>query len=326
MILAGDIGGTKSLFGVFDGDALVFQQRLDNSAFESFDAVLDALHGNPDFRQYLIARSCFAIAGPLADDRRQARMTNLQWPVIDATTISAHGAFGALTLVNDFAAAALGAVTSSPTDLVTLQQGKPQDAAPRLVIGAGTGLGMATVIPAATGWQVLPSEGGHLGFAPSTEQDVELWRFLKRRYGRVTWERAVSGPGLAAIHAFLGGLQTDEDPAAIGAAGLADPDSLAGQALALFCTLYGRYAGDVAQALLPRGGVYLAGGIAAKIIHTLRHGPFVAAFNDKAHHADLVAAMPIYVATDPQLALRGAALLATATAVDLDQHPATSTD
>jgi glucokinase len=321
MILSGDIGGTKSLFGLFDGDRLIFQRRFNNADFADFAAVLAALRQDPELQHGEITDSCFAIAGPLSDDQRQARMTNLAWPVIDADAIAARSEFGTVRLVNDFAAAALGAVTSDARHLVTLQAGKPLAAAPRLVIGAGTGLGMATVLPRNGGWQILPGEGGHLGFAPSTEQDIELWRFLANRHTRVTWERAVSGPGLAAIHAFLGGGQSDEDPGSIGEAGVAEPGSLAGQALDMFCTLYGRYAGDMAQAILPRGGIYLAGGIATKILPTLGNGRFIAAFNDKAHHARLVADMPIYVATDPHLALRGAAQLATEAAVDLDQYP-----
>jgi glucokinase len=310
MILTGDIGGTNSRFGIYDGTRLCFERRLANADFPDFAAVIGELIGSPGMGNFPLSATRFAVAGPVDDDGRGAQMTNLSWR-IDATALEARFGLPAVRIANDFAAAALGAVTSSAADLVTLQSGAPLDHAPRLVLGAGTGLGMAIVLRDGGSWRVIPGEGGHVAFAPADEEQSELLRFLRQRHGRVTWERAVSGPGLAAIHTCLAGqlpTAVDADPGAVGTEGLAAPDSVAGRALRLFIRLYGSYAGDMALACLPRGGVYLAGGIAAKILPALEAG-FATAFNDKANHADLAARMPIHVATDPQLGLRGATLL-----------------
>jgi glucokinase len=311
MILAGDIGGTKSLFGIYDGgEQLLCECRLANADFSSFEQVVAALLAQPDFSQMAIERVCFAVAGPIDDDGGGARLTNLGWQV-DGPALAARFGLPAIRLINDFAAAALGAVTADSTQLHTLQLGAPLTAAPRLVIGAGTGLGMAIVLPETAGntrWRVIPGEGGHIAFAPADDQQLALWQFLRRRYGRVTWERAVSGPGLAAIHSFVAGLDSDIDPGEIGRHGIAEPESTAGQALRLFVTLYGACAGDMALSVLPRGGVFLAGGIAEKIMPAMSSGDFVTAFNAKAQHSRLAERMPIHLVTDARLGLRGAAL------------------
>jgi glucokinase len=310
MILAGDIGGTKSLFGVYDGEQLVTECRLANADFSCFEQVIAALFAQPDFSRMAIERVCFAVAGPIDDDGGGAHLTNLNWQV-NAPALAARFGLPAIRLINDFAAAALGAVTAKSTQLHTLQPGTPLAAAPRLVIGAGTGLGMAIVLPETAGnqrWRVIPGEGGHIAFAPADEQQLALWHFLRQRHTRVTWERVISGPGLAAIHSFVAGLSTDIDPSEIGRLGIAEPESPAGQALRLFVTLYGACTGDMALSVLPRGGVFLAGGIAEKILPAMSNGRFVAAFNDKAHHARLVERMPIHLVTDARLGLRGAAL------------------
>ena len=161
--------------------------------------------------------------------------------------------------------------------------------------------------PAGQGPEVA-GEGGHVAFAPADEQQTALWEFLRQRHGRVTWERVVSGPGLAAIHEYLDGRL--ETPEAIANRALADPSDIARRSLDLFLAAYGAFAGDMALACLARGGVYLAGGIAAKLLPVIATSPFLAAFNAKAEHAGIAARMPIHVATDGLLGLRGALCLA----------------
>lgn len=312
MILAGDIGGTKSLFGVYDEAQLIFECRLANADFSSFEAVVAALLANPDLPRAKIERVCFAVAGPIDDDGCGAHLTNLGWQV-NGPALAQRFGLPAIRVINDFAAAALGAVTATPEQLHTLQPGIPLDNAPRLVIGAGTGLGMAVVLPDSSnhaGWRVIPGEGGHIAFAPADDQQFALWQFLHQRRGRVTWEHVVSGPGLAAIHSFVAGLTTDVEPGEIGSRGMTEPESPAGRALRLFVRLYGACTGDMALSVLPRGGVFLAGGIAEKILPAMSNGDFVAAFNDKAHHTRLVERMPVHLVTDARLGLRGAALSA----------------
>jgi glucokinase len=303
VILCGDIGGTKTLLGLAQNDEFVVDRRYANADFPDFESILAAFLTETQTDPSRIVGGCLAVAGPIADDGRQAKLTNLPWS-IDAEALSARFGLPALRLVNDFAAAALGAVTASSAQRFTVQERAPLAAAPCLVVGAGTGLGMAIVLPQGKQWRVVAGEGGHAAFAPADEQQMALWAFLRARHGRVTWERVVSGPGLASIHEFVAGVELS--PQEIVARALADPNCAERRSLDLFLATYGAFAGDMALACLARGGVFLAGGIAARLMPVLRQSPFLAAFNAKAEHTGIVARMPIQVATDPLLGLRGA--------------------
>ena len=307
VLLCGDIGGTKSLLGLTRDGTFVVDRRYANADFPDFPGVLAAFFADTQTNPSLITGGCLAIAGPIADDGCSARLTNLPWNV-DSNALSRRFGLPALTLANDFTAAALGAVTSSSAHRFTLQEGEPLGSARRLVVGAGTGLGMAIVLPQGDTWRVVPGEGGHVAFAPADEEQMALWSFLRERHGRVTWERVVSGPGLAAIHEFVAGVYLPPEEIATRAQAL--PNSAERRSLDLFLTAYGAFAGDMAMACLGRGGVFLAGGIAAKLLPVLRQSGFLAAFNAKAEHAAIAARMPIHVATDPLLGLHGALHLA----------------
>ncbi|RLJ67827.1 glucokinase [Sulfurisoma sediminicola] len=306
MKLAGDIGGTKVLLAlVDDSGTIVAERRLASADFSTFDALLG------EFRRGNAAAldgGCLAVAGPVADDGRSATITNLPW-IIDAAALEREFAIaaGSLRLVNDFAGAAMGVAVVGPDDLVTIQAGEPDPAGVKLVVGAGTGLGMAVLLRSNNGWRVLPSEGGHVGFAPADATQARIWSALTEQHGRVTCERVISGPGLAAIHQVLAGEQLE--PAGISERALAG-DAAARQSVDVFLAAYGAFAGDMAMAVMARGGVYLAGGIAARILPLLQSGNFLAAFNAKAEHAALVERMAVHVVTDPRLGLRGAAQLA----------------
>ncbi len=288
------------------------ERRVTAADFSDFASALGVfLDENPG---HTITQACFALAGPVAAGQHRAALTNLPW-VIDAEAIGQRFNLPRATLVNDFAAAAMGAVTAPAESVVTLQAGSANQRygqAPRLVVGAGTGLGMAIVLPESQqqgqgqrqGWRILAGEGGHVAFAPANEQQAELWHFLHRRYGRVTWERVVSGPGLSAIHEFLTGEILAPEV-------IAQANSVAtAHSLGLFLAAYGAFTGDMALASMAQGGVYLAGGIAAKILPALQGAEFMTAFCDKAEHRAIVSAIPVHVCIDPSLGLRGAALLA----------------
>jgi glucokinase len=308
MRLCGDIGGTKVLLGlVDDAGNIVRQHRFEAADFPGFDALLAAYLKVEGIAGPDIAGGCLAVAGPVADNGRRARITNLPWTV-DGDALTETFGCGALKLVNDFVGAAMGVAALAPAELVTLQPGEPLDDAPRLVVGAGTGLGMATMLKQANGWRVLPGEGGNTAFAPGDARQGELWRTLHALRGRVIWGDVVSGPGIANIYRFLCGREATPD--AITRAALAGDDADALAATAMFLSAYGAFAGDMALALLPRGGVYVAGGIAAKILPLVHGGGFMAAFNDKGAHAPVVARMPVHVVSDPLLCLRGAAQFA----------------
>ena len=303
LLLCGDIGGTKTLLGLARNDELLVDRRYANADFQDFASLLAAFFTDTQTDPSSISGGCLAVAGPIADDGRQAALTNLPW-IIDCAALSRRFSLPALRLVNDFAGAAMGAVTSSPAQRFTLQQGEPLATAPCLVVGAGTGLGMAIVLPENGGWRIVAGEGGHAAFAPADARQMALWTFLQARHGRVTWERVVSGPGLAAIHEFLTGVTLT--PEQITMSALTNPDCAERRALDLFLAAYGAFAGDMALACLARGGVFLAGGIAAKLLPLLQQSGFLAAFNAKSEHAAIAARMPIHVATNPLLGLHGA--------------------
>lgn len=302
MILCGDIGGTKALMGLAEGMRIAGLRRFDCANYESFDALLSDYLSGAGIRKSDIGGGCLAVAGPVEDNGRRARLTNLPW-VVDLDAL----ALPRVRLANDFAAAAMGTTAAASDHLSTLRPGEPLAHAPRLVVGAGTGLGMAVLVPDGPTFRVLPGEGGHVGFSPQDETQARIHAALLAEHGRVTWERVVSGPGLAAIHRILANEALD--PSEVADRALADPASSAGRSLDAFLAAYGAFAGDMALTVLARGGVYLAGGIAAKILPALRDGPFLAAFDAKAEHGRLATRMPVHVVTDPELGLRGAALL-----------------
>jgi glucokinase len=162
-------------------------------------------------------------------------------------------------------------------------------------------------VAALAGDRILPSEGGHVGFAPADETQLRIWQALFQEHGRVTAERVISGPGLAAIHRILNG--EDADPETIGTRALAG-DTVARQSVAQFFACYGAFAGDMAMAFMALGGVFLAGGVTLKLLPLLAASPFLAAFNAKAEHAGLVTRMPVWAVIDADVGLKGAAVLA----------------
>lgn len=325
MILAGDIGATKTLLEI--GTLRqgrwhpAFGRRYLGADHPDFDGVLrafllqwEAHHGLP----VTITRACFGVAGPVFENRVQ--MTNLPW-LVDGDAISAAFGIPQVHISNDFAAAASGIEMLQVADLVTLQHGEPVAAAPRVVIGAGTGLGVAYMIWTEAGYQAIAGEGGHAGFAPSTPEQLELWRDLYARQGRVVAEDVVSGPGLVRIYEFLdrrerksaapaATLPAGDAAAAIAHAALESGESLYSRALDMFVSCYGAIAGDHALAVMARGGVYVAGGIAPKVLPRLVSGGFLTAFNAKGDYSTAARQIPVLVVTNERLGLLGAAVLA----------------
>ncbi len=303
MLLGGDLGGTKTLLALADTDGRIVRQRRYASAdFADFtDLLADFLAGQDG-----IAAACFGIAGPT--DGRSAQLTYLPWRLA-AAELGQRFTIPRVALVNDFAAAAHGLPKVAPEHLVALQAGTPDAAAPRLILGAGTGLGVAGLLPENGGFRVVPGEGGHLGFAPQTPEQGELWRWLLAQHGRVTTEDVVSGPGLARVYAFLGG-PSAATPETIGNAACRGDDARAQAALELWLACLGAFAGDLALHWLARGGIYLAGGIAARLLPQVDRTPLLAAFAAKRQHAGLMAAMPLHLVTDQELGLKGALALA----------------
>jgi len=288
-IVAGDIGGTKTLLRAVDaGGATTHEARFESADYPTFDALLaDFLKdaGPAD-------AACFAVAGPVYQGR--VEITNLGW-TIDERALP----IPRVQLINDFYAIALGVPLLGDDDLLSLQRGVRDRNAPIAILGAGTGLGEALIVHG----QVVATEGGHADFAPQDEEQARLFLWLRERHGHVSWERLVSGMGLVNILTFLGG--REDDPAKI--AELADGgDERATHAFEIFVDLYGAEAGNKALQVLARGGVFLAGGIAAKNQARFTDGRFLRAFRRKGRFAGLMESIPVDLIVNEEVGLIGA--------------------
>jgi glucokinase len=324
MILAGDVGGTKIALGLFErqGDDLE-RERVETFASEDYNGLASAVraffkHAEVDAGS--IESTCFGVAGPVLDNRAQA--PNLAWE-IDGDAVAEELGLGGVWLINDLLATAEGIPTLAEHELAWLQEGEADADGNAALIAAGTGLGMC-LLPRVEGRLVpVATEGGHQSFAPRNAMEVELMRRLEARYGRVSVERVVSGPGLVALYHHLRETGTYTENAelrdriertdagsAISRAALEDGDPLASAALDAFVSAYGAAAGDLALVGLATGGVFVGGGIAPKILARLQDGPFLDAFRAKGRFRDLVSAIPVRVILNPRTALRGAAQVA----------------
>ena len=308
-VLCGDIGGTNTRLALaqHDGSMLAFSARR-QYANASVASLAECIS---DFLNHCSrpTRACLAIAGPT--DGRVAALTNLPWQ-IDADEISRD--FGFPTrLINDFEAVGWGLDALGPQHLHTLQSGEPISHAPRVALGPGTGLGVALSVWSGNGYRPMPGEGGHIGLAPTDADQADLLQFLQNRFGRVSVERILSGPGIVDLYAYCraaSGLPEvpEADAAGITQAALANIDADAVHAMKLFCRILGQTAGDLALVAGARAGIYIAGGIPPRILPLLDDGELIAGLRDKGRFSEWVSAVPVQVVTDPDLGLKGAAL------------------
>jgi glucokinase len=302
-IVAGDVGGTKTILRFEGQSGEAVERRYESASYATFDALLDEfLSAIPNLGT--IDAACFAVAGPVIGGR--AEITNLHW-LIESEALRRRVPIAHVSLVNDFYAVALGVPLLHPDDLLSLNAGTRRQGEPIAILGAGTGLGEAMVTFAGDAWSVVPSEGGHADYGPQDEQQTQLWLELHRRFGHVSWERLLSGMGLVNIFTFLGG--RNEDPAEI--ARLADAgDATALETMKIFVDVYGAETGNMALRLLARGGVFLAGGIAAKNVRFFTDGRFLEAFIRKGRFQDLLREIPVDLITNERVGLLGAAEMA----------------
>ncbi|HET7710452.1 MAG TPA: glucokinase [Thermoanaerobaculia bacterium] len=308
-IIAGDVGGTKTLLECVDlrsGRQIVAQERYESGRWSTFDLLLaDFIRRCPT----PIDAACFAVAGPVLEDR--AEITNLQWRM-DRQDLSRTFAIPRIALINDFYAVALGVPLLQPEDLLQLHSASRVRGAPIAILGAGTGLGEANVFFIGDEWHVVPSEGGHADFAPQDEEQSRLFLALLQKHGHVSWERLLSGMGIANIFNFLTGGTREYDesyPGEIAAlAVLGDPH--ARRTFEIFVDIYGAEAGNMALRLLARGGVFLAGGVAAKNTAYFTDGRFVESFLRKGRFRAFLESIPVDLITNPNVGLIGAAEMA----------------
>lgn len=315
-LLVADIGGTKSNLWLFEQNGA--QREIRNQATLRSAEYADACAVIAAFlKDARVDAGVVAIAGPVIDGR--AETPNLPW-VVERTKLVQTLRSERVELINDLVATAYGVAGLGPDALATLNEGAPAAGGAIAVIAAGTGLGEAILVDTGSQRIALPSEGGHADFAPGDEMEIELLRYLAARHGHVSWERVVSGPGLHAIYRFLvesgyGGknpelaarMAAGDPAAAIAEAAMAQTDATASRALDLFVRAYGAESGNLALKALATGGVYVAGGIAPKVLERLRAGLFLQGFVGKGRHAELLRHIPVKVVLEPRAALFGAA-------------------
>lgn len=331
-LLAGDIGGTKTLLRLVKAETphqLEFQHSYPSQTYPDLVPIVQEFFGAAQIHlgsEIQVVSACFGIAGPVKD--RTCDLTNLNWQ-LDVDRLAQELQIPLIELINDFAAIGYGIPQLPTSDLYTLQTGKIQPQAPIAIVGAGTGLGEGFLIPIGKDYQVFPTEGGHTDFAARSSREFEFMRYMCQtlQLDRLSYDRVISGPGIVAIYQFLresskfsenaviadvvklweGQTEKSADPAAlISAAAIAKTDELSQLTMEMFISAYGAEAGNLALKLLPFGGLYLAGGIAAKNIPLLTDGIFVTAFNDKGRMSELLGTIPIYVILNSQVGLIGA--------------------
>ena len=342
VILAGDIGGTKTLLSLAeknsDGFTVMYEQRFAGADYASFSDVLHNFLATA--KAHLgklpsLSSACFGIAGPVRD--RKSQLTNLGW-AFDSDRLAKEFNIANVILINDFVAVGYGVLGLKPYDLYTLQKGKLLERAPIGVIGAGTGLGEAFLGWNGDRYEVYPTEGGHADFAPRNELEIELLQYLQKNHDRVSVERVASGTGIVAIYQFLRDRQFAPESAEIAkkvrlweagdlnadaAAAIANAalvncgvnsetniDHLATQTMQMFVEAYAAEAGNLALKLIPNGGLYIAGGVAPKILPLLQDGTFLQIFKSKGRVSPVLENIPIHIVLNPEVGLIGAMLYA----------------
>jgi glucokinase len=345
MILAGDVGGTKTHLALYEWTA----ERIDPLRLETYHSAdyasldemltdflapptasvtLDHSHEAkeeqpspaPEAPSRTLEAACFGVAGPVFENH--SRTTNLPW-VVDGPALAKQFDIRQIRLLNDLEAMAHGILLLRADELVTLNAGTPPAHKQAIaLVAAGTGLGESVLFWDGTTYRPTPSEGGHSDFAPNSDEEIELLRYLRSQYLHVSYERVLSGPGLLAIYEYLRDAKKNEptwlaetikagDPAAaIAEAGLKGQAEIAKQALDLFTSIYGAEAGNLALKTMAINGVYIGGGIAPKILAKLKDGTFMKAFTNKGRYKRLMGQIPVHVVTNQQTALLGAAATA----------------
>ena len=319
MLLAGDVGGTKTLLGLFDLQRPRPVARAVHSyptaSFAHFTDILDAFARDVNERLTPDA-AVLGVAGPVVNNR--AMMTNVGME-IDADDVRRHVGARRARLLNDLEAMASSIDVLSSDELAMLQDGVPLENGTRAVIAAGTGLGQAYLHRANGGWQAVPTEAGHADFAARSDRELELVRMLRDLYGRAEVEQVLSGPGLLNLHRFThrGGecpvvenLSLPQAPALVSQAALGGRCQGCAEALRMFVSAYGAESGNLALRTMATAGLYIGGGIARKILPALTTGSFMDAFRTKPPMTALLANIPVQVILNEQAALLGAAVVA----------------
>ncbi len=328
MILAGDVGGTKVHLALYDFTDGKLSQTRDKQfparEYSGLEEIVKEFLGSDK-----VTAACFGVPGPVRDGR--LRLTNLPW-TLDSRELAKNLGIDHVFLINDLEANGYGVAELGPEQIYTLSDGDASQIGNRGLIAAGTGLGEGILAWNGRIHVPYPSEGGHTDFGPRNEEEIELLRFLQRKYnGRVSYERVVSGMGLTNIYEFLRDSRGMEEPkwladkigeahdpnSVITEMALSAKSEICAKALDMMVSIYGAEAGNLALKVLSVGGLYVGGGIAPKILEKLKDGTFIKAFQDKGRLSQLLINMPVRVILDSGSALIGAASYAEARAAEL---------
>ncbi|MEO6807355.1 MAG: glucokinase [Edaphobacter sp.] len=332
MILAGDVGGTKVHLALYNfvGGRLrsVRDQKFPAHDFASLDDVVNQFLDSGKEKREEILAACFGCPGPVRDGR--LKLTNLPW-TLDTRDLVASLRIPNIFLINDLESNGYGIPELAPESIFLLHSGDANASGHAGLIAAGTGLGEALLIWDGKTHRPIPSEGGHCDFAARTDREIALLEYLRSMLkGRVSWERVVSGLGIKNIYSFLRDVEKISEPgwlhdrmmaedpnAVIGQCAEDGSSSLCFETMKTFSAAYGAEAGNIALKALATGGMYLGGGIAPKILKTLKNGAFVQAFLDKGRLSPLLESIPVRVILDETCALLGAAAYAEARAAEI---------
>jgi glucokinase len=317
MLLAGDIGGTKTNLALYAPDSGLeaqAQATFKSARYDSLEAIVEEFLVTTGAE---VDQAVFGVAGPVVDG--QSTITNLPWVIREADLRQAFD-LRAVKLLNDLEATAYGVPQLSPSDLSQLNDAPPRSGT-KVVVAPGTGLGEAVLFYRDGHHHVIPSEGGHAGFAPTNLLEIRLLRHLMGKFGHVSFERVCSGPGIPNIYGFLKkqrfagelpemrkALRKAADPAPVIVQKAMEGEcELSIATLNTFVSILGAEAGNLALKVMAVGGVYLGGGIPPKILSKLKDGTFMASFVNKGRFAEMLAEIPVYVILNDQTALFGSA-------------------
>ena len=310
-LLIGDIGGTNARFQILvnpNTKPIGFPNLLTANHSTIEDAIQS---GILDHTKVKPRAAIIAAAGPIENGRLD--LTNYNWSIHPESFLG-DLSIDDLILLNDFEAQALATTSFEAADLIKIGAGEPVANASRVIIGPGTGLGVAGLIHGYDNWIPVPGEGGHVSMGPQTDEDFSIWPFLEKECNRVSAEQLVSGRGILniyrAVYARENQVATLTTPEQVTTAALDGSDKLAANSVELFCGYLGRIAGDMALTFLARGGVYIAGGIGKQITPIMRSSSFRREFENKFPHSELLRSIPTYLIVHENAALSGLASFA----------------
>lgn len=314
MILAGDIGGTHTRLALFEQGKMVVEKKFTSKNYKGLQQIIEEFMRE---KKYKVQAACFGVAGPVREG--VCRTTNIPW-IIDARELSQNLGIKAVKLLNDLEANAYGLKKLKKEELFLLHTGQIHQQGNQALIAAGTGLGEAGLYWDGKEHYPFACEGGHADFAPRDERECELFLFLKKKFGHVSYERVVSGPGLLLLYQFLIETKREKssaevkkemernDPSQVVSEwGRTNRDPACSQALDWFLSFYGAETGNMALKFLALGGVFVGGGIAPHLIERMKTGSFLSAFFDKGRFKSLLESVSIWVVLNDDAALLGAA-------------------